>query len=125
MPAWYATLQDDSLTEMGAYPDHWMVARDEGEAAMLAEEKFPGKQFKLEQDPDVLDTWFSAGLFPFSVMGWPEKTPDMQAFYPTSVLETGHDILFFWVARMVMLGMKLTGVSPFKKVGPLCLLLKA
>ncbi len=57
----------------------------------------------------MLDTWFSAGLFPFSVMGWPAETPDLAKYYPTSLLETGHDILFFWVARMVMMGMKLTG----------------
>lgn len=101
---------------MGAYPDHWVVARNVAEAENIAKEKFPGKKFKLDQDPDVLDTWFSSGLFPFSVMGWPENTPDLQAFYPTALLETGHDILFFWVARMVMLGMKLTGVCPFKQV---------
>ena len=61
------------------------------------------------QDEDVLDTWFSSGLFPFSVFGWPRETADLARFYPSSLLETGHDILFFWVARMVMLGMKLTG----------------
>ncbi len=59
----------------------------------------------------MLDTWFSSGLFPFSVFGWPEQTPDMAKYYPTTLLETGHDILFFWVARMVMMGMKLTGES--------------
>ena len=69
------------------------------------------------QDPDVLDTWFSSGLFPLSVLGWPNDTEDLNAFYPTSVLETGHDILFFWVARMVMLGIKLGGNVPFSKVG--------
>ena len=67
------------------------------------------------QDEDVLDTWFSAGLFPFSVFGWPRQTPDLAKYYPTTLLETGHDILFFWVARMVMMGMKLTGAQP---VGP-------
>ena len=71
----------------------------------------------LTQDEDVLDTWFSSGLFPFSVMGWPDQTEDMAAFYPTSLLETGHDILFFWVARMVMMGIQLTGKVPFKQVG--------
>lgn len=116
VPAWYATVEDDARTEMGAYPDHWVVARDVAEAESIAKAKFSGKKFTLEQDPDVLDTWFSSGLFPFSVMGWPEESEDMKAFYPTSVLETGHDILFFWVARMVMMGLKLTGVSPFKQV---------
>ena len=57
----------------------------------------------------MLDTWFSSGLWPFSTMGWPQQTPDLKKFYPGALLETGHDILFFWVARMVMLGMKLTG----------------
>ena len=61
------------------------------------------------QDEDVLDTWFSSGLWPFSTMGWPNQTPDLAQFYPGALLETGHDILFFWVARMVMLGIKLTG----------------
>ncbi|CAL8297187.1 unnamed protein product [Lota lota] len=67
-------------------------------------------------DPDVLDTWFSSALFPFAMLGWPQKTPDLQQFYPNSVLETGSDILFFWVARMVMLGTELTGQLPFKQV---------
>ncbi|KAH9548136.1 hypothetical protein CY35_11G073900 [Sphagnum magellanicum] len=116
VPAYYITLEDDLLTEMGAYNDHWVVAHDESEAERIAKEKFPGKKLKINQDPDVLDTWFSSGLFPFSVMGWPDETPDLREFYPTSLLETGHDILFFWVARMVMLGMKLTGKCPFKQV---------
>ena len=59
----------------------------------------------------MLDTWFSSGLFPFSTLGWPASTADLKRFYPTSLLETGHDILFFWVAKMVMLGMQLTGGS--------------
>ena len=66
----------------------------------------------LTQDEDVLDTWFSSGLFPFSTLGWPAATADLSRFYPTSLLETGHDILFFWVARMVMMGMQLTGERP-------------
>ncbi|CAK9197057.1 unnamed protein product, partial [Sphagnum troendelagicum] len=116
VPAYYITLEDDLLTEMGAYNHHWVVAHDGSEAERIAKEKFPGKKLKINQDPDVLDTWFSSGLFPFSVMGWPDETPDLREFYPTSLLETGHDILFFWVARMVMLGMKLTGKCPFKQV---------
>ena len=71
---------------------------------------------QLEQDPDVLDTWFSSGLWPFSTLGWPAATPDMQYFYPTSVLETGYDILFFWVARMIMFGLEFTGQAPFHTV---------
>jgi valyl-tRNA synthetase len=68
------------------------------------------------QDPDVLDTWFSSGLWPFSTLGWPEQTPDLQRYYPTSVMETGYDILFFWVARMMMLGCYLTGEAPFHTI---------
>lgn len=71
---------------------------------------------KVEQDPDVLDTWFSSQLWPFSTLGWPEKTPDFEKFYPTQVLVTGFDIIFFWVARMIMMGKKFTGKSPFAKV---------
>jgi isoleucyl-tRNA synthetase len=70
----------------------------------------------VEQDEDVLDTWFSSGLFPFSVFGWPDCSDDMEAFFPTSLLETGHDILFFWVARMVMMSIGLTGKLPFHTV---------
>jgi len=71
---------------------------------------------KLRQDEDVLDTWFSSGLWPFSTLGWPKETADMKAFYPTDVMETGFDILFFWVARMIMLGIKMTGKIPFHTV---------
>ena len=70
----------------------------------------------LTKEKDVLDTWFSAGLFPFSTMGWPDKTDDLKNFYPNSTLITGYDILFFWVARMVMLGIKKTGKVPFPEV---------
>jgi valyl-tRNA synthetase len=71
---------------------------------------------RLRQDPDVLDTWFSSALWPFSTLGWPEQTPDLDYFYPTSVMETGYDILFFWVARMIMTGLELTGEAPFHTV---------
>ena len=64
----------------------------------------------------MLDTWYSSGIFPFSVFGWPDKTPDLEAFYPGTMLETGHDILFFWVARMVMMGLTLMDKLPFKEV---------
>jgi valyl-tRNA synthetase len=70
----------------------------------------------LTQDPDVLDTWFSSGLWPFSTLGWPEETPDYKYFYPTSYMETGYDILFFWVARMIMMGLEFTGEVPFHTV---------
>ncbi len=70
----------------------------------------------IHQEEDVLDTWFSSGLWPFSTLGWPENTADLQYFYPTSVLETGYDILFFWVARMIMFGIEFTGQPPFHTV---------
>jgi valyl-tRNA synthetase len=70
----------------------------------------------IRQDPDVLDTWFSSGLWPFSTLGWPEETPDYKYFYPTTMMETGYDILFFWVARMIMDGLEFTGQVPFHTV---------
>ncbi len=84
-------------------------------------EIFVGKEAPIEGGPwtpeeDVLDTWFSSGLWPFSTLGWPEDTPDMQRYYPTSVMETGYDILFFWVARMIMMGLWFTGDIPFYTV---------
>ncbi len=75
-----------------------------------------GPDIVLKQDPDVLDTWFSSALWPFSTLGWPEKTKELETFYPTSVLVTGFDIIFFWVARMIMMGLKFTGEVPFKEV---------
>ena len=71
---------------------------------------------RIEQDPDVLDTWFSSGLWPFSTLGWPDDTEDLRTYYPTSVMETGYDILFFWVARMIMFGLEFTGQAPFHTV---------
>ena len=94
----------------------WIAARSKEEAEEKAQKKFPGRDFKLEQDEDVFDTWFTSGMWPFSIMGWPKETSDMDLFYPTSLLETGWDILFFWVARMIMLGIKLTGKVPFREV---------
>ena len=71
---------------------------------------------ELRQDEDVLDTWFSSGLWPFSTLGWPDETPDLKYFYPTSYMETGYDILFFWVARMIMMGLEFTHAAPFHTV---------
>jgi len=71
---------------------------------------------RIHQDEDVLDTWFSSALWPFSTLGWPTDTPDLRRFYPTSVMETGYDILFFWVARMIMMGLECTGTIPFHTV---------
>ena len=97
----------------------WEVGRSEEAARASAAARLgvPPESITLEQDPDVLDTWFSSGLFPFATFGWPDtECADFKAFYPNTLLETGHDILFFWVARMVMLGLTLTGKLPFKTV---------
>ncbi|KIY63886.1 hypothetical protein CYLTODRAFT_425719 [Cylindrobasidium torrendii FP15055 ss-10] len=95
---------------------HWVVGRTIEQATERAAKLAGGLKFTLHQDEDVLDTWFSSALWPFSINGWPEKTPDMEHFYPNTLLETGWDIIFFWVARMVMLGIKLTDTVPFKEV---------
>jgi valyl-tRNA synthetase len=101
IPAWYDT------------DGRWYVARSEAEARAVhgIDASMP-----LRQDEDVLDTWFSSALWPFSTQGWPESTPALQAYYPTSVLVTGFDIIFFWVARMIMMGLKFTGQVPFREV---------
>lgn len=101
IPAWYD--QDGNI-----YVGH-------NEAEIRQENHLP-VDCKLTQDPDVLDTWFSSALWPFSTLGWPEQTPELKAFYPTSVLITGFDIIFFWVARMVMFGLKFTEQVPFKEI---------
>ncbi|MGE0741800.1 MAG: valine--tRNA ligase [Hyphomonadaceae bacterium] len=103
IPAWYG-------------PDgHVFVEESEG-AAKSAARKHYGKDVALRQDEDVLDTWFSSGLWPFSTLGWPDKTPELKKFYPTSTLITAHDIIFFWVARMMMLGMHFMKEVPFDEV---------
>jgi len=101
IPAWY----DDAG---GIY-----VGRDEAE---VRKKHILGAAVNLRQDEDVLDTWFSAALWPFSTLGWPDTTPALEKFYPTSVLVTGFDIIFFWVARMMMMGLKFTGDVPFRDV---------
>eukprot|EP00195_Chlamydomonas_chlamydogama_P009622 CAMPEP_0202896952 /NCGR_PEP_ID=MMETSP1392-20130828/5840_1 /ASSEMBLY_ACC=CAM_ASM_000868 /TAXON_ID=225041 /ORGANISM="Chlamydomonas chlamydogama, Strain SAG 11-48b" /LENGTH=1288 /DNA_ID=CAMNT_0049582479 /DNA_START=84 /DNA_END=3950 /DNA_ORIENTATION=- len=122
IPAYYVVLEDEGAGQGGnpGMPSEdmsrWVVGRSEEEARARAAEKYPGRPFRLVQDDDVLDTWFSSGLFPFSVFRWPEQNEDLAAFYPGALLETGHDILFFWVARMVMMGIQLTGQVPFKQV---------
>ncbi|KAK5134371.1 hypothetical protein LTR08_006551 [Meristemomyces frigidus] len=114
VPAWFVKLKDGPAYDTEA--DYWVCAQSEEEARERALKKFPGKEFELERDPDCLDTWFSSGLWPFSTLGWPEQTHDLAKLYPTSVLETGWDILFFWVARMIMFGLKMTGKVPFTEV---------
>ena len=91
------------------------VARSEA-VAQSAATKHHGRAVALRRDEDVLDTWFSSALWPFSTLGWPQPTAELQAFYPTAVLVTGFDIIFFWVARMIMLGLKFTGEVPFREV---------
>ncbi len=99
IPVWYCDDCGDEFTEM-ADPD---------ECAQCGSEN-------IRRDPDVLDTWFSSGLWPFSTLGWPEDTADMRRFYPNDMRETGYDILFFWVAREMMLGVEMTGKSPYETV---------
>ncbi len=102
IPAWFC-------------PDgHVTVTDAEGGPDACAECGRPASE--LTQETDIFDTWFSSGLWPFSTLGWPDSTPDMARFYPTSVMETGYDILFFWVARMMMLGLFCTDVEPFHTV---------
>ncbi|MFE7559844.1 valine--tRNA ligase [Kitasatospora sp. NPDC057500] len=89
----------------------------DGEVVCVGPDEQPPTGEGWHQDPDVLDTWFSSGLWPFSTLGWPEKTPDLEKFYSTDVLVTGHDIIFFWVARMMMFGLyAMDGQAPFKTV---------
>ncbi len=104
IPAWYGP--DGSI----------FVAETAEEASALAEQQF-GKPVALSQDEDVLDTWFSSALWPFSTLGWPDETPELQRYYPGSVLVTGFDIIFFWVARMMMMGIWfMDGAVPFRDV---------
>ena len=103
IPAWYD--EDGNI----------FVAEDRSTALKQAEKKH-GYPIDLRQDDDVLDTWFSSALWPFSTLGWPNTTPEFKRFYPTSVLVTGFDIIFFWVARMIMFGLKFAGAPPFETV---------
>ncbi|CAK9156022.1 unnamed protein product [Ilex paraguariensis] len=108
IPVWYIIGKDCE--------EEYVVARSLEDALQKAREKY-GTNVELYQDPDVLDTWFSSALWPFSTLGWPDvSAEDFKRFYPTSILETGHDILFFWVARMVMMGLEFTGTVPFSNV---------
>ncbi|TFK80279.1 hypothetical protein K466DRAFT_504183 [Polyporus arcularius HHB13444] len=113
-PAYYVNIEGQEQDRNDG--KYWVVGRTLEEATERAKKLAGSAKFTLEQDEDVLDTWFSSGLWPWSTLGWPEKTPDLETFYPTSMLETGWDIIFFWVARMVMLGVHLTGQMPFSEV---------
>ena len=103
IPVWYG-------------PDKTAFAARSAEEAQAKARAHYGKDVEIYQDPDVLDTWFSSGLWPFSTLGWPNQTKDLATFYPNAVMETGYDILFFWVARMIMMGLKFTGEIPFRYV---------
>uniref|UniRef100_A0AAX7T259 Valine--tRNA ligase n=1 Tax=Astatotilapia calliptera TaxID=8154 RepID=A0AAX7T259_ASTCA len=119
IPAYFITVNDPSVKPGEDMDGHyWVSGRSEEEAREKAAKRFnvSADKITLRQDEDVLDTWFSSGIFPFSIFGWPNENEDLQVFYPGTLLETGHDILFFWVARMVMMGLKLTGKLPFKEV---------
>lgn len=113
IPAWFVISETaGEITSNTPY----VVASDQAEALQKAELQF-GVGVTLEQDPDVLDTWFSSGLWPFSTLGWPDNAAaDLKRWYPTSLLVTGFDIIFFWVARMTMLAGAFTGQMPFKDV---------
>ncbi len=103
IPAWFG-------------PDgHVFVEQTEAEAAAAARAHY-GEDRPLERDPDVLDTWFSSALWPFSTLGWPAETPELARYYPGDVLVTGFDIIFFWVARMMMMGLHFQGAVPFRTV---------
>ena len=104
IPAWY----DDK--------NNIFVAENEKLALSMAKKKNKNKNFNLRQETDVLDTWFSSALWPFATLGWPKKTKEFSKFYPTSVLVTGFDIIFFWVARMLMMGNYFNKHTPFRKV---------
>lgn len=110
--------EDTQISSEEQLNQHWFSGRNEEEARSKAASQFnvPPEQIELKQDEDVLDTWFSSGLFPFAIFGWPGNTVDLQAFFPGTLLETGQDIIFFWVARMVMLSMLLLDKLPFDTV---------
>ena len=97
------------------YDKKVFVAENESEAKKIAK-KYYKKNVVLKRDDDVLDTWFSSALWPFATLGWPKRTYELKRFYPTSVLVTGFDIIFFWVARMMMMGNYLIKKVPFLKV---------
>jgi len=112
VPAWWIYRNDDSSNGV------WIAAETKEEALKQGSEKLGTAPDNLEghQDPDVLDTWFSSGLYPFAAFGWPNENPDLEKFFPLDLMETGNDILFFWVARMVMLSIALQGKLPFSDV---------
>lgn len=115
IPAYHIDVEGEASDD-GADDNLWVCGKTEDEAMAKAKEKFPNTKFTLKRDEDVLDTWFSSALWPFSTLGWPDKTSDFDNFFPTTTLETGWDILPFWVSRMIMFSLKLTGKVPFNEV---------
>ncbi|KAG9228357.1 tRNA synthetases class I-domain-containing protein [Amylocarpus encephaloides] len=115
IPAYYISIEGEDGGK-DSDDDYWVCGRTDREAQEKAEQKFPGKKVTLKRDEDVLDTWFSSGLWPFSTLGWPDKTSDFENYFPNTTLETGWDILPFWVSRMIMFSLKLTGKVPFTEV---------
>ena len=117
IPAWYCVSCDRANLIGGADGEYRLGKDAKPIVAREAPSHCPScRGSELIQDPDVLDTWFSSGLWPFSTLGWPEQTDDLKSFYPTSALVTGFDILFFWVARMIMMGLKFMNDVPFRDV---------
>jgi valyl-tRNA synthetase len=115
IPAYYISIEGEAGGRDDD-DDYWVCGRTEGEAQEKAQQKFQGKKITLKRDDDVLDTWFSSGLWPFSTLGWPDKTSDVANYFPNTTLETGWDIVPFWVSRMIMFSLKLTGEIPFTDV---------
>jgi valyl-tRNA synthetase len=115
IPAYFVSIEDEDAGD-DADDTYWVCGRTEQEAREKAEKRFPGKSLTLKRDEDVLDTWFSSGLWPFSTLGWPDKTADLEKYFPNTTLETGWDIIPFWVSRMIMFSLKLTGKVPFTEV---------
>ncbi|KAI3385758.1 hypothetical protein SNEBB_003893 [Seison nebaliae] len=115
----YRLISIDNENELDDIQDNWVVAENENEAKQLFQDRrnlSDTNNLEIKRDSDVLDTWFSSALFPFSIFSWPQKTNELEKFYPGTLLETGLDILFFWVARMVMMGLELTDQLPFKTI---------
>lgn len=119
-PAYFINIEGEPVNDGNGDGDgdseRWVTGRTEEATEEKAKAKFPGKSPTLTRDPDVLDTWFSAGLWPFATLGWPEKTPDFEKLCTTCILGIGWDIFFFWVARMIIFGVKMTGQVPFTEM---------
>lgn len=114
-PAYRIQFEDKNI-HLKNKDDLWVAGRTYEEALNMAKKRFPNLKYSIHQDEDVLDTWFSSSLWPLSTLQWPSKNNDIHKFYPFSILDTGWDILFFWVTRMILMCTKLSGQVPFKEV---------